>query len=136
MDKEFTSAHRYEGSCLCGAVTIGIDRFQGDVTYCHCTQCRKQTGLYYAAVDVLDSDLHYSDEAVMWYAASSSAKRGFCPTCGSALFWRQNGKDRTAVMPGCINGETGLKADGHIFVSDRGDYYCIADGLPTYPQSD
>jgi hypothetical protein len=33
-------------------------------------------------------------------------------------------------MAGTLNEPTGLKAKGHIFVADAGDYYSIDDGLP------
>ena len=130
------STYPINGSCLCGDVQIGIDAWQTKVTYCHCSQCRKQTGLYYAAADVLNTDLHVDDRKLRWYEASDFAMRGFCPRCGSALFWRRHGSDSTAVMPGCIDGNTGLDADGHIFVDDRGDYYAISDDLPLWPKSD
>ena len=130
------SEHPINGSCLCGDIIIGIDAWQSDVTYCHCSQCRKQTGLYYAAADVLHTDLHVDESKLAWFDASEEASRAFCPRCGSALFWRKHGSDCTAVMPGCINGDPGLKADGHIFIADRGDYYTLSDGLPQWPQSD
>lgn len=130
------SKHPINGSCLCGDVIIGIDAWHSKVTYCHCSQCRKQSGLYYAAADVRNVDLHVDESRLQWYAASPEAKRAFCPRCGSVLFWRKNGADATAVMPGCIDGDTGLEADGHIFVDDRGDYYTIDDALPRWPKSD
>lgn len=126
-----------KGSCLCGAVKLEIREFRDVVTYCHCTQCRKQSGHYYAAVNVLNENLTLSgDEAVRWYAASGIAKRGFCGTCGSVLFWKPNDANYLSVMAGCLDSPTGLVADGHIFVADKGDYYTLDDGLPQYPQSD
>ena len=124
------------GSCLCGAVSFTTRGALRGVVYCHCSQCRKQTGHYYAATNVADDDL--ADEGsgeLNWYAASPEAKRGFCRVCGSALFWKRNGSDVTSVMAGAFDGPSGLAGQAHIFVADKGDYYEIEDGLPRYERS-
>ena len=36
------------------------------------------------------------------------------------------------VAPGCIDGPTGTRVAGHIYVADKGDYYDITDGLPQW----
>lgn len=125
------------GSCLCGAISLRIRAFSGPVRYCHCTQCRKQSGHFYAAVHVDRADLSVTgEERLRWYAASPEADRGFCDTCGSALFWRPHDTPWTAVLAGCLDAPTGLAADMHIFVDDKGDYYELDDGLPRHPGSD
>ena len=124
------------GSCLCGAVRFTTRGALRGVVYCHCSQCRKQTGHYYAATNVADGDLSVEGaEDLTWYAASPEAKRGFCRVCGSALFWKRNGSDVTSVMAGAFDGPSGLTGRAHIFVADKGDYYEIDDGLPRYQQS-
>jgi len=69
-------------------------------------------------------------EAVAWYEASNEARRGFCPRCGSTLFWDGAGKDYISIAAGTLDDSTGLPAACHIFVADQGGYYTIADGLP------
>lgn len=125
------------GCCLCGRIKLEISAFSRDVVACHCQQCRKQTGTYVSAASVLDTCLRIDGvEYLKWYAASDSAKRGFCENCGSLLFWKRNGSDDTAVMAGCLEAPTGLSLIKHIFTADKGDYYKIADGLPQFAQSD
>jgi len=124
------------GSCLCGAVRFRVDGPLRGVVYCHCSQCRKQTGHFYAATDVADADLDISGaDRLTWYAASPEAKRGFCSICGSALFWKRNDSARTSILAGALELPTGLAAESHIFVADKGDYYEIGDGLPQFPGS-
>lgn len=123
------------GSCLCGAITYKVEGQLGPVTACHCSQCRKQTGSYYTATSVADADITIEGgDNLTWFAASPEARRGFCKTCGSALFWKWNGGDTTSIMAGTLDGETGLKLVEHIFVADKGDYYDLTDDLPKYPQ--
>ena len=124
------------GSCLCGAVRFETRGALRGVVYCHCSQCRKQTGHYYAATNVADDDLAIEGSGELnWYAASPEAKRGFCRVCGSALFWKRNGSKVTSVMAGAFDSPSGLAGQTHIFVADKGDYYEIKDDLPRYEQS-
>ncbi|MEM1376834.1 MAG: GFA family protein [Pseudomonadota bacterium] len=125
------------GGCYCGAVTFEVSGPMREVVYCHCQQCRKQTGSFVGATRADDAQLTIQGgENLTWYAASEGAKRGFCKTCGSLLFWKRNGSDGTSIMAGSIDKPTGLTSGFHIFCADKGDYYEIADGLPQYAQAD
>jgi hypothetical protein len=123
------------GSCLCGGVAFELRGPLDDVIACHCTQCRKQTGNYWASTHTADSDLHFtSTKTLAWYRSSGKAQRGFCSNCGSTLFWKSDGSTRTSVCPGAIDAATGLKLGGHICVANAGDYYEIAGGEYRKPQ--
>ena len=130
-------SEEHTGHCLCGAVrfrTVGPLR---EVIACHCSQCRRQTGHHYAATNVRDDALSIEGgENVNWYRASDAAGRGFCRTCGSALFWKGDGTDYTSIMAGAFDQPTGLKMGIHIFCADKGDYYEIADDAPQYAQEE
>ena len=126
------------GGCNCGGVTYTVAGPMREVVACHCSQCRKQTGHFYAATNAADADLTVKDSGTLkWYAASDIAKRGFCGECGSALFWKPNGGDYTSILAGTLDGDAGgLKLDRHIFVADKGAYYELNDGLPAFEQGD
>lgn len=123
-----------KGSCLCGKVSYSVNGPLRPITACHCTQCRKQSGHFYAATAAHNDDLVIQGEDnLTWFHASSEAERGFCKTCGSALFWRHSGEDFTSILAGSLDGETGLKIAKHIFVADKGDYYDIEGDAPQTP---
>ncbi|WP_254054252.1 GFA family protein [Sphingorhabdus sp. EL138] len=125
----------YRGSCLCGAVTIAVKGDLPGPNVCHCSQCRKQSGHYWASTDVPRDRLTVEgDENLRWYQSSEKVRRGFCETCGSFLFWDPVGRETIAVSMGTFDGPTQTKLSGHIFVADKGDYYTIADGLPQEDQ--
>ena len=125
---------KHEGSCLCGAVRYTTDGPLSDVVACHCSQCRKQTGHYFASTNVALDDLTITGSGnLTWYRASPEAKRGFCRVCGSTLFWKHDDEARMALLAGSLDGETGLKLAKHIYCADKGDYYSIDDGLPQTP---
>lgn len=129
------------GRCLCGAVAFTLDA--GDLKEpgaCHCSQCRRWAGHFWATVNAPLDALHFTkgEDALKWHRASPDARRGFCGTCGSSLFWHADRmddyKDRIAVALGALDAPTGVKLGVHIFVADKGDYYDITDGLPQKAQ--
>ncbi|HTU10050.1 MAG TPA: GFA family protein [Allosphingosinicella sp.] len=67
-----------------------------------------------------------------WFQSSEKIRRGFCKTCGSALFWDPPHKDWTSIALGAFDPPTGTRLEMHIWVSQQGDYYDIADGLPQH----
>ena len=126
----------HTGGGLCGAVRFRTNGPLRGVVYCHCSQCRRQTGHHYAATNVADADLAVEGaERLTWYRASGFARRGFCATCGSALFWKRDGAEDISVMAGSFDLPSGLKGEVHIFAADKGDYYGITDGLPQFERS-
>lgn len=119
------------GSCLCGAVTFEVACELPGADACHCSQCRKQSGHYFAAADVPKPALTVHGEPhLRWYRSSAQARRGFCSVCGSWLFWDPLERDTIAVAMGAFDGPTGTALARHIFVADKGDYYTIGDGVP------
>nr|WP_229849220.1 GFA family protein [Paracoccus aerius] len=121
----------FTGRCLCGAVTFAGRWGGDDLRACHCSQCRRWSGHVWAAAETADLTIRGE---VKWFRSSEEAERGFCPECGSSLFWRRRDRGGIEVAPGAVDSPTGLRMAGHIFVADKGDYYDIADGLPQDPQ--
>lgn len=119
------------GSCLCGAVRFRVEGDLHPPDACHCRQCRRQSGHYWASTNVARSALSLEgEENVRWYRSSETIRRGFCATCGSLLFWEPDGHDWTAIAMGAFDEPTGTRLALHIFTSQKGDYYEIADGVP------
>jgi hypothetical protein len=122
----------HEGGCLCGAIRYRVAGPLRSVVACHCSQCRRSSGHHVAATAARRADVTIEGE-VAWYESSSRARRGFCPKCGSNLFWAGADPDRLSIFAGTLDSPTGLVMTGHIFVADKGDYYEITDGLPAAP---
>lgn len=123
-----------KGQCLCGDIQFETEGDAKGPAVCHCGLCRRQSGHVWASVNVVKSDLTVHGD-VKWFEASPSAKRGFCPRCGSFLFWTAHDEDTISVALGAIDIPTGLKLERHIFVADKGDYYDISDDLPQLERS-
>ena len=120
-----------KGSCLCGAVSFEVDGPLRPPDACHCTQCRKQSGHFWASTDVPRAALAIQGaDNLTWFRSSEKVRRGFCSTCGAALFWDPIHKDIMGVAMGAFDDPTETQLAMHIFVAEKGDYYDIADGLP------
>ena len=125
----------HKGSCLCGAVRFEVVGELPAPDACHCSQCRKWTGHFFANIEVPRSSLEVQGEgSITWYRSSEKVRRGFCATCGSALFWDPVHRSKIAIAMGAFEAPTGTMLGKHIFTADKGDYYAIADGLPRNEQ--
>lgn len=126
----------HTGKCNCGAVRFRTRGPLRGVIYCHCSQCRKQTGHYYAATNVPDANIVIEGgDNLTWYDSSSFARRGFCRLCGSAMFWKPLDHPYVSVLAGVFDEPTGLSGLCHIFMADKPGYYEVNDGLPKFTAS-
>jgi hypothetical protein len=77
--------------------------------------------------------VHGEDE-VRWISSPESdrhARRGFCGTCGSSLFWKPAEGGRIGIAAGSLDRPTGLHVAGHWYTRQAGDYDAVPDdGLP------
>ncbi len=122
------------GGCLCAEVSFRVRGPLRPVVACHCRQCRRSSGHHTAATSAPRDQVEIEGE-LRWFQSSKTARRGFCPICGSNLFW-DGGGARLSIFAGALDAPTGLTMRGHIFCAEKGDYYEIADGLPQAPGLD
>ena len=124
------------GGCLCGAVRYEVRGPLRDVINCHCSLCQRLYGSYGAHSKAKKAQISVTvSDGLRWYATSEVARRGFCSKCGSTLFWEPFEQDGTGIAAGSLDGPTGLKTIGHIFVGEKADFYEIRDDLPQFAGS-
>lgn len=116
------------GGCLCGAVRFELAPPVRDVLICHCSLCRRTGTLAGAYTAVPREALRVTSDATLtWYVDVNGRRRGFCGTCGSALFWSAEDRDTISVSAGALDGPTGLVTERHIFVADAADWESVPD---------
>ena len=119
------------GRCDCGAVAFTVTGARQALTACHCSQCRRTSGHFWVATNAPFDQLTFTrDDGLRWYESSAWAKRGFCGTCGSSLFYRMNDEAGIGIAAGCLESPTDMHISKHIFCADKGDYYDISDDVP------
>ncbi len=122
---------KLHGQCACGAVRFSADGPFREGLACHCTTCRRQSGHFIVATATDKSKLNIEETGeLVWYRASDAAKRGFCSTCGSFLFWLPDERSHVAIMLGAVDDAGDIRLARHIHASEKGTYYEITDGIP------
>ncbi|MBG6141956.1 hypothetical protein IWQ51_000065 [Labrenzia sp. EL_142] len=111
------------GNCLCGQVTFtaeALPRLQA----CHCSMCRKWVGGPFMAVPCTNSKF---EGPVQRYASSEGFERGFCPVCGSSIFFHPIDSDLHGIPIGLFDDPSGLPFKAEFFIDQKPDCYTFAD---------
>jgi hypothetical protein len=127
------------GRCLCGQVQFEIHGALRGIVNCHCSKCRKFHGNYGAYTSVKVENLKITEKTTLkWYKSptdeTADVHRGFCSECGSSLFWHPKDRPTIAIAAGSLDSPTNLKTIGHIWCSQKADFYKIEDDLPQYDE--
>lgn len=96
-------------SCACGQLSLACEGEPLRVSICHCLACQRRSGSAFsyqvrypeAAVAVQGE----TREFVKAGGSGSLARFGFCPHCGSTVFWRPD------ALPGIVLVAAGAFAD-------------------------
>jgi len=125
------------GGCLCEAVRYEIIGELRNIVNCHCSKCRRFHGHLGAYTSVNEKDLTLvKEQGLKWFHSTTDetpdVHRGFCSICGSSLFWNPKGRENISVAAGSLDDSNNLETVGHIWLSQKSDYYSIDDELPKY----
>ena len=80
----------FKGRCQCGAVSYSVSAGSGKANVCFCDMCKRATG------SQVPSFISVPRARVKWqgtpsvFVSSDIATRGFCPTCGTPLYYAGN----------------------------------------------
>lgn len=114
------------GSCHCGAVTLRIPASAAGVIACHCEDCQKLHGNFFALFALPEAELELGGaEHVRWYASSPKARRAFCDVCGSRIAKQANGSDRVMVSAGLFGAVTGARIRRNLYAASKPDWYDV-----------
>ncbi len=81
---------RPTGGCLCGRIRYRLARVSTDVGHCHCRLCQRSSGAAFLTWATLQRrEVTVTTGEPTWYRSTPGASRGFCPTCGTQLFFVQ-----------------------------------------------
>ena len=126
------------GGCLCGAVRFGLTGRLPPVGMCHCSQCRRVSGVGSNAV------LAVREERFVWlagederqtFALPSGWSTVFCRHCGSPVPQPTPDSARMWVPAGSLDGDPELTVGGHIFVGSKPGWCVIGDDAPQFDET-
>ena len=125
------------GSCLCGSVRFQYGKAVTQVGMCHCSQCRKVSGVASNAVIVVpESELEWTSgqELRRVFTKPSGWKTTFCAACGSPLPQTLPDKQAYWVPAGLLDDDPGLRIGGHIYVGSKAGWDEIAGDAPRFAE--
>ena len=125
-----------EGSCHFGRVRYRAVAPFGEMTNCHCTDCRKSHGAAFATyIEVPRERFSYvqGEGELHSYQAESGLQRYFCRNCGS-IIWNGSSNPPEAywITAGTLDTPIDRKPDAHIFIRSKVPWYDIKDDLPQH----
>jgi hypothetical protein len=123
---------RLSGRCLCGSVRWTATAAPVRNLICHCESCQRATSSAFAAF------LGFAPHAVQWdgpktdYQSSPGTWRGFCPTCGSRLYFRSDKwPEEIHLHAGTLDDPAAYAPDRHVVIAERVPWLDQIDSLPT-----
>ena len=126
------------GSCLCGSVQFEFDSEIREFHHCHCKTCRKAHATVFGSSALVNASafrVRSGKDMISEYSSSAGKIRYFCSNCGTHVFARGDQvPDDVILRIGALDGDIGMKAYGHIWVSHKPDWYDIGDELPQYSE--
>lgn len=115
-----------KGSCLCGAIEISAPA-GSEVDVCHCSMCRRWGGGPLLTVHSKVPIELGGTATPATYRSSEWAERGFCPNCGTHLFYHLLQSDEYAIPAGIFQDADHLQMTTQIFVDEKPAYYEFAN---------
>ena len=95
---------------------------------CHCDMCRQATGSPLPGfISVAAARVTWSGQPAV-YRSSSIAERGFCPTCGTPLFYRADGSDTIGLTAG--SARIAFHPTAAYYSAERAPWLHPLDALP------
>ena len=87
---------KISGGCACGSIRYQCEVSPISMLNCHCRDCQRANGSAYAALMIVPKDAVRIEGEPQYYKIKSNAgnltERGFCPTCGSQVIFRLEGR--------------------------------------------
>ena len=74
--------------------------------------------------------VRFTGMAPVAYRSSEWAERGFCPTCGTHLFYHLLPTDEYILSAGLFQ-DQGFELTGQIFIDEKPDFYALKNDTPT-----
>ena len=127
-----------KGSCLCGAVRFEVTGKTTDSGMCHCSKCRKVSGV------ASNANLMVGRDGLVWISGEEAVTRfelpdGWgpwrCSVCGSPVPKLHPDGGAYWVPAGLLDSDPSVPIAGHIFVGSKAPWDEIAGDAPRCSES-
>jgi GNAT superfamily N-acetyltransferase len=125
------------GRCFCGAIRYRAASRPSEVSYCHCSICRRTSGAPMVAWATFARDaLTFVSGTPAELRSSDTAVRTFCSACGTALTFRELARPRLIDVTVCsLEHPDAIAPTEHIWTSSQLPWLNVEDDLPRFPRA-
>lgn len=124
------------GSCHCGRVRVHLPADSVGVVACHCVDCQRLHGNFFAMLVAARDDVRWQGEAhVRWYRSSPTVERGFCAECGSRLAKRPSEGGRLMVSAGLFDRSLPRTIIKNLWLEQKPAWYEAPQAGPMTPEA-
>jgi hypothetical protein len=121
------------GSCLCGALRFEIRGNHSRIGFCHCSLCRKCSGVNATAAITTDFESLVwisGEDQVRTFERPSGYGSAFCFTCGSPAPETDDNKTMYSIPVGLFDDDPNFLVSDHIYVGSKASWDVIGDNAP------
>jgi len=124
------------GRCFCGAVRLTAVGQPFQVSWCHCRDCRRQTGAPAVVWAGFRSDQVSVDGAPRRRQSSPHITRSFCAECGTPMTYEDDRlPGELYIHAGLFDEADRLVPDRHAYVTSKLFWIHLEDGLTVYGET-
>ena len=126
----------YQGSCLCGAISVELKGPIESIIHCHCSLCRKNSGTAYATngfINTEDFTVLDPQNKLTYFEFKKGKLRHFCAVCASPIY-SSNTENPTKlrIRLGILDSDIEERPISHNFVSSSANWDNLDADLPRY----
>jgi hypothetical protein len=129
------------GGCACGAVRYTCSAAPVFTLNCHCRDCQRISGAPFVSGFIVPSAAIDVRGDVRWFETTAesgaTAKRGFCPACGTALFAESTGASAAfrSVRAASLDDASWFKPAADIFTRSAQSWASSEASIPKFEGS-
>lgn len=124
-------ARIFTGGCQCGAVRFRAEGVLADPHLCHCRMCQKAAGNYFMPLaNAARATFRLTRGVPGWFQSSEHVRRGFCPACGTPLFYDMPQADFVNIVLGSLDDPEDVRPTSQAGIESRMFWFSELARLP------
>jgi hypothetical protein len=128
-----SAPENFHGRCFCGAVHLTATGAPFQVSWCHCRDCRRQTGAPAVVWAGFRADQVAVSGTPKRRQSSTHITRSFCAECGTPLTYEDERLEgEVYVYTGAFDEADRLVPDRHAYVTSKLFWLHLEDGLDKF----
>ena len=123
----------FSGRCFCGEVTWTSPGPKTQNLVCHCVDCQRASSAPFTGFIGLTPDTVTFSGEVNHYKSSEGTYRGFCPNCGTRLYFKSvNWPGEIHMHAATLDDPDSYEPDCHVVMRSSAPWIKLADDLPKH----